>query len=256
MQMPNSNLDHLWRAFIHDADSAAKTKDATQSDTFLNTATCWMKMNIENATETCGSAIEALQKAVGANLVNSADLMVLAGDAEVSSDAAINSILDLEDDDEQQLCYPDSNADVAAASQELRQHLLRACNLPAPTMCAAPPCAACLAVLLKRALVMYRCIPGLCLGILAHVACSTSTLMPPSLVTALGSLLVSCLAPFVQSSVRAHRGMVVAPTVHITGTGLCCGCCAGPKRRLRSSRSTTQHAVASTRKARGCQQSW
>lgn len=141
MQMPNGNLEHLWRAFIHDTDTAAKTKDVTKSDTFLNTTTCWLKMNIEDTTAGhYGSTIEALGKAIGSNLVNTVDLIVLAGDSDVSPEAAVNGVLGLEDEDNGLWCSgseDDRAADLAAASLELRQHLLRACNLQAPTMYAA-----------------------------------------------------------------------------------------------------------------------
>lgn len=169
MQMSNSNLDHLWRAFIHDTDTAAKTKDATQSDTFLNTTTCWLKMNIEDPTGNCSSTIEALQKAIGCNLVNTADLIVLAGDTEVSSEASANSVLGLGDDDEELCAENDADVavDVAAASLELRQHLLRACNLPAPTMCAAY-CAVCFEICCSSVSVMYRHNTEICQE--AHVA--------------------------------------------------------------------------------------
>lgn len=97
-------------------------------------------MDIAYQAENDGSTMDALHKAIGANLVNTVDLIVLAGDNEVSSEAAANSVLGLGDEDTGPLCagYGDAREEhVAAACLELRQHLLRGCTLHAPTMCAA-----------------------------------------------------------------------------------------------------------------------
>jgi hypothetical protein len=142
MQMSNGNLEALWRFFIHDTDSVAKTKDSVQSDTFMNTTTCWMKVSIEDQGTRCGSTMEGLHKTVGSNLANTADLIVLAGDTDVSAEAAANSALELTGDEQSGVSGGEHAAGrdeiVEYAVEELQQHLLKASNLSPPTMYAVP----------------------------------------------------------------------------------------------------------------------
>lgn len=139
--MSQDDMGHLWRAFIHDTGSAAKTKDASKSDTFLNTSTFWLKVDVEHRATKCGSTVEALHKSIGSNLVNAADLIVLGGDSEVRTEVTVNRVLGLDDSDNEvdNAGVQDSSATATKteATLELRQHLLQACKLQAPTMYAA-----------------------------------------------------------------------------------------------------------------------
>lgn len=140
--MSNGNLEHLWRAFIHDTDTAAKTKDASHSGMFANTTTCWLKVNIDDPAGKWSSTLEACTKSIGSNLVNTVDLIILAGDSEVSAAASADAVLGLGlGDEDDELGYANNEEDRAAArdsaSLELRKHLLKACNLQSPTMYAA-----------------------------------------------------------------------------------------------------------------------
>ena len=139
--MSQDDLGHLWRAFIHETGSVAKMKDAAKSDTFLNTSTFWLKVDVEHRATKCGSTVEALHKAIGSNLVNAADLIVLGGDSDVRTEVTVDRVLSLADWDEELDTAGSQDAAAAAekaqATLDLRQHLLQACKLQAPTMYAA-----------------------------------------------------------------------------------------------------------------------
>jgi hypothetical protein len=96
-----------------------------------------MKVDIGDQIGLCGSTIEALHKTVYSRFANTADLIVIAGDADVSAEASVASALGLGGDGDDGEDDDVGETEVEGAIAELRRHLLLASNLSPPTMYAA-----------------------------------------------------------------------------------------------------------------------